>query len=194
VRVDTDGESYTSNQTGITAPLWVKLERDLAGDFTVSHSADGSSWLSLEDFTSQRIQMGAAVYVGLAVTSRNADATCQAVFSNVSITGNVSQQQWMDQDIGIMSNDPEPIYIAISNSTGTPAVVYNDDPNAAATNIWTEWVIPLQDFEDQGLILTDVDRIAIGIGTKGNITTPGGSGKMYIDDIRLYRPRDTANE
>jgi hypothetical protein len=138
--------------------------------------------------------MGAAVYVGLAVTSRNADATCQAVFSNVSITGNVSQQQWMDQDIGIMSNDPEPIYIAISNSTGTPAVVYNDDPNAAATNIWTEWVIPLQDFEDQGLILTDVDRIAIGIGTKGNITTPGGSGKMYIDDIRLYRPRDTANE
>jgi hypothetical protein len=21
------------------------------------------------------------------------------------------------------------------------------------------------------------------------MTTPGGSGKMYIDDIRLYRPR-----
>jgi len=194
VRVNTDDESYISNQTGITAPHWVKLERDLAGNFTVFHSANGSSWVSLEDFTSQRIQMGANVYVGLAVTSRNADATCQAVFSNVSITGNVSQQQWMNQDIGITNNAPEPMYIAISNSTGTPVIVYHDDPNATVTNIWTEWVIPLQDFEDQGLILTDVDRIAIGIGTKGNITTPGGSGKMYIDDIRLYRPRDAAGE
>jgi hypothetical protein len=100
----------------------------------------------------------------------------------------------MNQDIGIMSNAPEPMYIAISNSTGTPAIVYHDDPNATVTNIWTEWVIPLQDLEDQGLILTDVDRIAIGIGTKGNITTRGGSGKMYFDDIRLYRPRNAVGE
>jgi hypothetical protein len=34
-----------------------------------------------------------------------------------------------------------------------------------------------------------VDRIAIGIGTKDNMTIPGGSGKMFFDDIRLYRPR-----
>jgi hypothetical protein len=27
------------------------------------------------------------------------------------------------------------------------------------------------------------------LGTKGNMTAPGGSGKMYFDDIRLYRPR-----
>jgi hypothetical protein len=194
VRVGTGDESYTSNQTGITAPHWVKLERDLAGNFTVFHSDDGSSWASLEDFTSQRIQMGAAVYVGLAVTSRNTEAVCQAVFSDVSITGNVSQQQWMNQDIGIMSNIPEPMYVAISNSTGTPVVVYHNDPNATVTDIWTEWTIPLHDFEDQGLVLTDVDKIAIGIGTKGNITTPGGSGKMYIDDIRLYRPREAADE
>jgi len=194
VRVNTNDESFTSNQTGITAPHWVKLERDLAGNFTVSHSVNGSNWVPIEDFTSQIIQMSANAYVGLAVTSSNADVTCQAVFSDVGITGNVVQQQWMDQDIGIMSNSPEPMYIAISNSTGTPAVVYHEDPNVTVTDIWTEWAIPLQDFEDKGLILTDVDRITIGIGTKGNITTPGGSGKMYIDDIRLYRPRDAAGE
>jgi hypothetical protein len=34
-----------------------------------------------------------------------------------------------------------------------------------------------------------MDRIAIGLGTWGNQTAPGGSGKMYFDDIRLYRPR-----
>jgi hypothetical protein len=50
-------------------------------------------------------------------------------------------------------------------------------------------VIPLSAFADQGVVLTDVDRIAIGLGTRGNMTIPGGSGKMYFDDIHLYRPR-----
>jgi len=49
-------------------------------------------------------------------------------------------------------------------------------------------VIPLQAFADQGINLTNVDRIAIGLGTQGNMTILGGSAKMYFDDIRLYRP------
>src|SRR4030042_6144384 len=180
VRVNTGGDSYTSNQTGVTAPHWVKLERDLAGSFTVYHSVNGSSWVPVEDFTSQIIQMSANVYIGLAVTSNNADATCQAVFSNVNVTGNLSQQQWMDRDIGIASNDPEPLYVALNGI----AVVYHEDPAATQIDTWTEWIIPLQAFTDQGIVLTDVDRIAIGLGNKGNMTIPGGSGKMYFDDIR----------
>ena len=89
---------------------------------------------------------------------------------------------------GDSTNDPELMYVAVSNSTGTPAVVVNDDPAAATISAWTEWVIPLQTFADKGINLTNVDRIAIGLGTKGNMTTPGGSGKMYFDDIRLNRP------
>ena len=89
----------------------------------------------------------------------------------------------------MLSNDAEPIYIAVSNSTGTQAVVYHDDPAAATIDTWTEWIIPLQAIADQGISLTDVDRIAIGLGTKGNMTIPGGSGEMFLDDIRLYRPR-----
>ena len=45
---------------------------------------------------------------------------------------------------------------------------------------------------DQGINLTNVDRIALGMGTRGNTTTAGGSGKMYFDDIRLIRPADAA--
>ena len=63
-----------------------------------------------------------------------------------------------------------------------------DDPDAAQIDTWIEWVIPLQAFADQGIVLTNVDRIAIGLGTRGNITIPGGSGKMFFDDIRLNRP------
>ena len=135
----------------------------------------------------QYIAMGSNVYIGLAVTSHNDSATCEAKFSNVTFTGNVTGQ-WMNQDIGILSNDPEPLYVVVSNSTGVPAVVYNDDPAAAQVDTWTEWVIRLSDFADQGINLTNVDKIAIGLGTRGNTTIAGGSGKMYIDDIRLYRP------
>jgi hypothetical protein len=66
-------------------------------------------------------------------------------------------------------------------------VVYHDDPAATQIGAWTKWVIPLQSFADQGIDLTDVDKIAIGVGTRGNMTTPGGAGKMFIDDIRLYK-------
>jgi hypothetical protein len=108
------------------------------------------------------------------------------VLSNVTTTGTVSGQ-WTNEDIGIASNDAEPLYVAVSNSAGQPAVVVNDNSNAAQLDVWTKWVIPLQAFADQGINLTNVDRIAIGLGTQGNTTIPGGSGKMFFDDIRLER-------
>ena len=167
------------------APYWVKIDRTISGTFTASSSTNGTTWVSLG--TPQTIAMGANVYIGLAVTSHDAAVTCQAVFSNVTTTGTVGQQ-WAHQDIGITSNAPEPLYVAVSNSAGTPAVVVNDDPAAAQADTWTEWVIPLQAFADQGITLTNVDRIAIGLGTRGNATIAGGSGKMFIDDIRLLKP------
>jgi len=94
--------------------------------------------------------------------------------------------------IGVPDNGVESLYVAISNSTGTPAVLVHDDFPAVTIDTWTEWIIPLQDFADQGIILTDVDRIIIGLGTQGNMTVPGGKGKIYIDDIRLYQPRESA--
>jgi hypothetical protein len=192
-RPSTGGTSFNTNQTGISAPYWVKLERSISGLFTVSHSENGTSWQQVTGATPQNIAMSANVYIGLALTSHDAAQTCQAVFSNVTTSGNVTGQ-WANQDIGITSNDAEPLYAAVSNSTGTSAVVVHDNPAASTIDTWTEWVIPLQVFADQGIVLTDVDSIAIGLGTKGNITTPGGSGKMFFDDIRLYRPRDIVVE
>ena len=178
------GTSVRKTTAGSTAPYWMKIERDLAGNFTAYSSADGSTWQMLG--FSEPIQMGANVYIGLAVTSHDVALTCQAVFSNITTTGSVGPQ-WASQDIGIASNDAEPLYVAVSNSAGAPAVVVHDDPAVAQIATWTEWVIPLQAFADQGIDLANVDRIAIGLGTKGNIYVPGGAGKMFIDDIGLYR-------
>ncbi|HCO94089.1 MAG TPA: hypothetical protein DIU00_09085 [Phycisphaerales bacterium] len=190
-RPTTGGSSGNFNQTGLAAPYWVKLERSISGLFTVSHSANGTNWQQVTGATAQNIAMGSNVYIGLALTSHDAAQTCQAVFSSITTTGIVSGQ-WTNQDIGIESNDPEPLYAAVSNSTGAPAIVVHDDPVAAQIDAWIEWVIPLSAFADQGIDLTNVDSIAIGLGTQGNTTVPGGSGKMYIDDIRLYQPRDAA--
>ena len=83
---------------------------------------------------------------------------------------------------GSTGNATEPLYVAI----GSAVVSYNN-ADAAKNLIWTEWRIPLQAFADQGVNLGNVDQFAIGLGSKGGAAA-GGSGKMYIDDIRLYRP------
>jgi hypothetical protein len=190
IAATSDSGVATAEQTAITAPYWVKLERDVAGNFRGYYSTNGSAWQQMS-WNPRNVSMSSNVYIGLAVTSHNTDAICEAKFSNVTITGTVGPQ-WTSQDVGMLSNDAEPVYIAVSNSIGTPAVVYHDDPAATTIDTWTEWIIPLQTFADQGIVLTDVDRIAIGLGTRGNMAVPGGSGKMYIDDIRLYRPREAA--
>jgi len=192
-RLSSGDVSWNNNQTGISAPYWVKLERSISGSFTVSHSANGSTWAPVTGATQQNIPMGSNVYIGLALTSHDTTLTCQAVFSNVMTTGSVTGQ-WTNQDIGILSNDAEPLYVAVSNKAGIPAVAVHDDPVAAQIDTWTEWVIPLQVFADQGIDLTNVDKIGIGLGNRGNVTIPGGSGKMFFDDIRLYRSRNVAEE
>ncbi len=183
-----DSGVATDEQKAIIAPYWVKLERDIGGNFRGYYSSNGSTWIAME-WNPLNISMGTNIYVGLALTSHDNSAACEAVFSNVTITGAVGPQ-WANQDVGIASNDAEPIYLAVSNSSGNPVVVDYDDPAATQTGTWTEWIISLQNLADQGLTLTDVDRIAIGIGTKGNMMAPGGSGKMFFDDIRLYGSRD----
>ncbi|MEA3225918.1 MAG: hypothetical protein U9Q07_08200, partial [Planctomycetota bacterium] len=185
-RTDADTGSSNAAEGGITAPHWIKLERDIAGNFTASQSTDGATWQMVGAF--ENIQMGGTVFIGLAVTSHDAALTCEAVFSNVSITGTVSPT-WTSQDIGIAANAAEPLYVAVSNATGAPVVVSHPDPAAANADTWTEWVILLSTLSDQGINLNNVDKIAIGLGSGSGVAAPGGSGVIFIDDIRLYRPR-----
>jgi len=91
---------------------------------------------------------------------------------------------WFRGDYG---NPAEPLYVAVANLSGAPSIVAHSDVNAAKTHSWRRWIIPLQAFSDQGINLTNVDKIAIGLGSKGGAAT-GGSGTLFVDDIRLVRP------
>ncbi|MFB0554042.1 MAG: PA14 domain-containing protein [Phycisphaerae bacterium] len=100
-------------------------------------------------------------------------------------------RDWTQESVGVLSlwfqgdtsNAAEPMYVALNGS----AAVTNDNPDAAQAASWTEWRIDLKEFADQGVNLANVDTIAIGLGNKKS-PVAGGSGTIYIDDIRLYRP------
>jgi hypothetical protein len=84
---------------------------------------------------------------------------------------------------GERSNVAETLYVALNDS----AVIPNDNPEAAQKASWTEWNIDLQAFADQGVNLTNVNSITLGLGNRNN-PVAGGAGIMYFDDIRLYAP------
>jgi hypothetical protein len=88
---------------------------------------------------------------------------------------------------GNSDNAAETLYVALNGN----AIVTNDNPDAAQITAWTEWTIDLQAFADQGVNLANVNTIAIGLGNKKN-PVAGGSGTIYIDDIRLYPPPEPA--
>jgi hypothetical protein len=84
---------------------------------------------------------------------------------------------------GDSDNAAETLYVALNGN----AIVTNDNSGAAQITAWTEWTIDLQAFADQGVNLTNVNTIALGLGNRNN-PVAGGSGTMYFDDIRLYPP------
>ncbi|MFH1718223.1 MAG: hypothetical protein ABIF19_12795 [Planctomycetota bacterium] len=103
----------------------------------------------------------------------------------------VSGRDWTEEGVGKLSlwfrgaaaNSAERMYVALNGT----AVVYHDDPAVTNKGVWTQWVIDLQAFADQGVNLANVNTITIGLGTK-NSPVAGGTGTMFFDDIRLYRP------
>lgn len=165
----------------ISPPRFFKLERTAGGLLRSYHSLDGTQW---RQFALKTIPMTMPIYIGLAVTSHDTSKVCEARFSNVSFPNNatLTAQAWAHKDIGIISNESEPMYMAVNGTA-----IYNEDPNAVLINQWTNWSVPLKKFSDIGVNLTQVNSFAIGLGNRGS-TQPGGHGKLYIDDIRLYVP------
>jgi len=100
-------------------------------------------------------------------------------------------RDWTEEGVGVLSlwfygdasNAAERMYVALNGS----AVVYHENPNAAQIDTWTEWRIDLQEFAAQGVNLSNVNTISIGFGDKNN-PKAGGSGLVFFDDIRLFRP------
>jgi hypothetical protein len=82
---------------------------------------------------------------------------------------------------GSAANAAEQMYVTLNGT----ARIDNDNSDAATVTRWTEWNIELQKFADQGVNLTNVNSITLGLSF-----VTGGTGTMYYDDIRLYPPAE----
>jgi len=182
---------FDTHSTGISkevsVPHWLRLTRQ-GNDFTAEHSADAENWRSLGSMV--YIDMPSEVQVGLVVNSYvDGQTPCRAEFSNLQVNG--SSEVMLDTltHIGLSYNDPDHLYVAVQDTQNHRVViVHPDDPNALVVDEWTEWRVPLSDFENQGVNLTQIKQLAIGVGDtpkNGQARQPGGQGKFYVDQIRL---------
>ena len=96
-------------------------------------------------------------------------------------------QDWTGHGITVLSlqfcgdpnNSVEQMYAKLNGSK----VVYDGDAADITQGWWHQWNIDLASF---GVDLQNVTKLSIGFGDETS-TTPGGSGKVLFDDIRLYR-------
>jgi len=92
------------------------------------------------------------------------------------------------------AGDMEQMYVGLKDGDGHYAEVrYGDGEDEELNDIriaqWQVWNIDLQDFNNGGVDLTDVNTVYIGFGDRYNLFIPGGTGTVYFDDISLYPPR-----
>jgi hypothetical protein len=183
------GVTATSKDT-ITLPHYVRLTRQ-GTVIKAEHSSDGTTWQPVEsgdpeDPSQFQILMDNDPLVGLAVSANSDEnAVCEGVFSNVSITGAASGPLTESVDVGIVTNSPEKMYVALTDGAGATALAYNDaGERATGAADWTQWAIPLDAFA--GIDLTSVSTILLGVGDKDN-PQAGGAGMLYFDDIEAIR-------
>ncbi|MBL7187566.1 MAG: discoidin domain-containing protein [Phycisphaerae bacterium] len=169
-------------------PHWVRITREgniLRGE----HSSDGVNWTGPTADPAQT-EVGAflpqTVYVGLAMSSFKPGQFAEATFTNVQTTGNVAGGTLTtSQDIGIASNTPELLYVTLQDLAGNSAAVSHEDGfEAVNAPYWKAWDISLDKFAADGVNLTGVKKMYIGVGDR-NAAPSGAVGVLYFDDIQL---------
>ncbi|MHC4520473.1 MAG: DUF1349 domain-containing protein, partial [Planctomycetota bacterium] len=186
-RMDADAASvsqHTYADGPFAPPYWVRVTRE--GSTLLGYtSPDGQNWTQRGDVVT--LAMTEPVLIGLALTSHNAGQATSAEFSNVSFTGNVSAG-WEMAEIGATQpegNIPEPLYVALEDTSGNVAVVTHPDANIVAKSGWHEWLISYSDLA--GVNLSRVAIMYIGLGDRDN-PTADGTGLIFIDDIAYGHP------
>jgi len=87
---------------------------------------------------------------------------------------------------GAADNAADPLYIAIQDGAGRVGVA-EADPSLITSTRWNEWRIPLSEFSNAGVNLAAVKKMVIGVGSR-NGGVPGGTGVIFVDDIRVVKP------
>jgi hypothetical protein len=85
------------------------------------------------------------------------------------------------------ANATEQMYVALEDDVNAAVVYYDGNSNDVREPNWHEWNIRLIDFTN--VDLNNVKKVYVGFGSRDNYSTPGGSGLVFFDELRLYAPR-----
>ncbi len=85
---------------------------------------------------------------------------------------------------GKTTNKPATLFLAIDDDAGHNARTEPDDKTMVTTARWNQWKIPIELFTNLGVDMTSVEKLTIGVY---NDETTGGTGTLYIDDIRVIK-------
>jgi hypothetical protein len=107
-----------------------------------------------------------------------------------------SPQDWTRNNVkaltlyfyGALANAPEGLYVALEDNAAHVKVVNYPDPEAVQAAGWQEWNIELSQFSAAGVNLKAVKKMYIGLGNRSSPKL-GGTGTIFIDDIRVYPSR-----
>lgn len=111
-----------------------------------------------------------------------------ADFSTCSTDWTFGDNELLILDVKGHDDMSDSVYVTLESNGGAEdgTVQYADvrELNQQAVEDFRMWVIPFADFVDQGVDLTNVTKIMVGVGTKDS-PTAGGSGIVLVDNIRL---------
>jgi hypothetical protein len=193
-RTEKGGSTATTDYANQYHPYWVKVTRN-GSTFTAQLSPDGVKWRSFEadanNASTATITMGATVYIGIVVTSHQANVLAASTFSGVQaiagaggkITGDWTVINIGDTDMAEGTNTIDKMYVILEDSTGKNARVHAPS-NAVGAGQWMSWLIPYSQFT--GVNMSKIKKITIGVGETGD--TVNGHGLIYIDDIGYGHP------
>ena len=126
----------------------------------------------------------------------NSGTTGKARYSETFRELASAQKNWTRNNVkaltlyfyGDPANAPEGLYVALEDDAGHIKVVNHPDPEAVQGAGWQEWNIELTQFSAGGVNLAAIKKMYIGLGNRTS-PTAGGTGKIYIDDIRVHPSR-----
>ncbi|RPJ35885.1 MAG: LamG domain-containing protein, partial [Planctomycetaceae bacterium] len=81
-------------------------------------------------------------------------------------------------------NAVQPLYVGIEDGGQRRKLVPHPNPQAVADSYWRAWDIPFTELHAGVVDIEDIRKMIIVVGDP-TATQPGGSGKIYIDEIRL---------
>lgn len=188
-----DFESYTNDSPNRVFQTWIDGWGFSSDDYyPAGNPGNGTGALVGYDPTSGDIMETAIVHGGRQAMPVDYNNAMTPFYSETFRTWD-GPQNWTADGVteltlhfraGASASDKtaDRVYVVLEDAGGMSATVTHPDPVAVLTTAWVEWKIPLTQFA--GVNLSEISRMYIGVGDRGN-PHAGGSGRIYIDDIRL---------